>query len=134
MPNAARKVSAPLLRAELSAVGYPKPIDHPQHRPDYDYSNRSPLFDFRHQTGRYTDFGPVEDVIGVADQRIVTIGPGEGITAAFTCPPDIDANAIHWVLDVHGWCKDRDRFTHTGKTLAPLPAEAPRANRIESGR
>jgi hypothetical protein len=48
-------------------------------------------------------------------------------------PDGIVASDVTWLLDVTGWCKDRDRFTATGATLQPLPADAPRANRIEAG-
>ena len=133
-PVNARKVTAPLVSAELSAVGYPKPVKQPHHRPDYDYAARTPLFDFQHQTGLYTNFGPVEDLVESADQNIVTIGPGEGITMSFEYPKGIDPETLHWVVDFHGWCKDRDRFTKTGRTLEPLPGNTPRANRMESGR
>ena len=60
-------------------------------------------------------------------------------------PAPEDVDGIHWMLDFHGWCKDRDLFTRTGETLAPIPGEERRdaaasalmestLTRIEAGR
>jgi hypothetical protein len=132
-PAGARSFKAQLQTATLEAIGYPKRIEQPQRRPDYDFADRSPLLDFRHMRGLYTEFGNVVDLIGTSDQRIAIFGPGEGITFEFALPDGIVASDVTWLLDVTGWCKDRDRFTATGATLQPLPADAPRANRIEAG-
>ena len=73
----------------------------------------------------------------------MTIGPGEGVEITFQPPSGGDD--IRWILDVNGWCKDRDLFTRTGETLAPIPGEGMRdassqalldstRTRIEAGR
>ena len=132
-PPGAVHVTASVETADLQAIGYPLRRNQPQHRPDYDYTQRTPLFDFRHMRGLYTEFGAVEDIIDSRDQKIAVFGPGEGITIAFAMPGDVDPDMMHWVLDVSGWCKDRDRFTRDGETLQPLPAATPRATRMECG-
>ena len=132
-PPTAQAISVPLREATLEVIGYPERLEQPQRRPDYAYGVRSPLFDFRHLRGLYTALGNVEDLLQRQDETIAIIGPGEGVVLRFDAPLNVDLSAIDWVLDCSGWCKDRDRFTHTGETLTPLPATAPRANRIEAG-
>ena len=132
-PSGARRVSAPLLKANLMRIGYPKRIEQSQRRPDYDYRRRAPMADFRHLRGLYSSFGDVAERVDTHDQRIAIFGPGEGIELTFSLPPDTSAEEVHWILDVAGWCKDRDRFTASGNTLEPLPAVAPFATRMESG-
>ena len=137
-PRGAERIAARLDSADFQAIGYPRRIHRPQRRPDYDFTDRAPLWDVRHQRGLYTAFGDVGELVASADAEVVTIGPGEGVTLAFRCPQDARAAAgngqVHWILHTHGWCKDRDRFTRDGETLEPLPAATPRATRMESGR
>ena len=132
-PAEARRFEARLKNAEFSAIGFPHRLHLPQRRPGYDFGDRVPLWDVRHQRGLYTEFGEVADLVSEPDERIVTIGPGEGVHLSFALPEGESPKNVSWLLDLHGWCKDRDRFTNTGYTLEPLPAEAPRANRMESG-
>ncbi len=118
-PAEAKRVTVPPSGATFSAIGFPKRLDAPQRRPDYDWTDRVPLWDVRHQRGRYTAFGDVLPLLSVADGAVVTIGPGEGVELVFDAPSD--AETLHWILDTHGWCKDRDRFTRDGETLEPIP-------------
>ena len=142
-PAAARRIALEPRGSDFSAVGYPRRIDGPQRCPDYDWNDRSPLWDVRHQRGRYTRFGEVDELLASADGAVVTIGPGEGVEISFDAPEDLER--VHWILDCHGWCKDRDLFTRTGETLAPIPGERLRdaasqalldstRTRIEAGR
>ena len=142
-PAEARRIERSPVASRFSAIGFPRRIDGPQRCPDYDWSDRSPLWDVRHQLGRYTRFGEVDELLADVDGALVTIGPGEGVEIAFDAPEDVDG--IHWMLDFHGWCKDRDLFTRTGETLAPIPGEDRRdaaasalmestLTRIEAGR
>lgn len=118
-PAGATRVELSPVAADFSAIGFPKRTDHAQRRPDYDWSQRSPLWDVRHQRGRYTAFGDVRDLVSEADGAVVTIGPGEGVEFAYDAPAD--AASRHWILECHGWCKDRDLFTRDGETLEPIP-------------
>ncbi len=118
-PAGSFSVSLHPTAARFSAIGFPKRINQPQRCPDYDWSTRSPLWDVRHQRGRYTDFGDVLELVSSVDGAVVTIGPGEGIEITFNAPSG--AGSMHWILDNHGWCKDRDRFTRDGETIDPIP-------------
>jgi hypothetical protein len=142
-PAGAYSVRVPPTAARFSAIGFPKRINRPQRRPDYDWSTRSPLWDVRHQRGLYTHFGDVLRLLSATDGAVVTIGPGEGVELTFTAPPR--AGSMHWILDNSGWCKDRDRFTRDGETLDPIPGADLRSDaatklmestrtRIEAGR
>ena len=146
-PADARRVELDPVAAEFSAIGFPKRIDHAQRRPDYDWASRTPLWDVRHQRGRYTAFGDVRTLVAAADGAVVTIGPGEGVELTYEWPMDAprDADSMHWILECHGWCKDRDLFTRTGETLEPIPGDDRRdaettalleatRTRIEAGR
>ena len=135
-PQGARQINATLASADFQPIGYPRRLKRPQRRPDYDFADRAPLWDARHQRGLYTEFGEVADLLTSANQEVVTIGPGEGVTLSFELPEDLPRGMygnVHWILDAHGWCKDRDRFTRDGETLEPLPAATPRATRMETG-
>ncbi len=142
-PAEARRIVLAPSGTAFSAIGFPRRIDGPQRCPDYDWSDRSPLWDVRHQRGRYTRFGEVDDLLAKVDGGVVTIGPGEGVEIAFRPPADL--GEVHWLIDFHGWCKDRDLFTRTGETLEPLPGRDRRdaaaealmdatLTRIEAGR
>ena len=142
-PDGAARVELDPVAAEFSAIGFPKRTDHAQRRPDYDWSRRSPLWDVRHQRGRYTAFGDVGELVASADGAVVTIGPGEGVELAYEAPSA--ASRMHWILHCHGWCKDRDLFTRDGETLEPIPGDDRRdaasrslmettRTRIEAGR
>ena len=111
--------------AELREAGFPKRINHPQRRPDYDYSDRAPLWDTRHPEGWYTAFGPCEELIGAEDGALAIIGPGEEVHIEWM---DVDGApregwSRRYVLDSKGWCKDMDLYTRTRDTVGPMPVE-----------
>ena len=129
-PEGAREITLAPVASDFSAIGFPLRIDGPQRCPDYDWNDRTPLWDVRHQIGRYTRFGEVDELLAEKDGALVTIGPGEGVEIAFDAPAD--ASDIHWMIDFHGWCKDRDLFTRTGETLAPIPGGPLRGSDAEA--
>ena len=51
-PPEARRIVLEPSGSDFSAVGFPHRIDGPQRCPDYDWSDRRPLWDVRHQRGR----------------------------------------------------------------------------------
>jgi hypothetical protein len=65
----------------------------------------------------------VDDLVGRVDDAVAIFGPGEEIDLAFAAPSE--ALPAGWtrryVLQLNGWCKDRDLYTKDGETLAPLP-------------
>ncbi|MCA9264596.1 MAG: VCBS repeat-containing protein [Planctomycetales bacterium] len=112
-----------LVAARVTESGFAIRVPHPQRRPEYDYSQRVPLWDTRHQAGQYTRFGPALPLVANVDDAVAIIGPGEEVQLEFAAhheplPP-------HWtrefVLESNGWCKDRDLYTENGETLEPLP-------------
>lgn len=121
---AARRHELRLIGAELRELGFPRRTTGPQRRPRYDYDDRTPLWDTRHQAGLYTAFGPVDELLAAADDALAIFGPGEEVRAEFAPPadpPPAGWRRIH-VLAADGWCKDMDLYTRHGATLAPIPA------------
>ena len=125
----ARRVEFPLVAASVAECGYPRRLDRPWKRPDYDYARRDPLWDCRHQAGFYTEFGPCLDLVAATDDAVAIFGPGEEVRLRFD--PAVAETPAGWtrrlVLETDGWCKDMDLFTGNGETVGPLPArgEAP---------
>jgi tetratricopeptide (TPR) repeat protein len=122
----ARRTVLPLRRAKLDDVGYPARSTREQRRPDYDYSRRTPLWDVAHQDGFYTALGPVEELVRSTDDAVTVFGPGEEVHAEFAAPStEVPAGwTRRYVLELAGWCKDRDLYTQDGETIEPLPHRA----------
>jgi hypothetical protein len=124
----------PLGAARLAVVGFPRRTDGPQHRPGYDYGQRAPFWDTRYQEGLYTRPGPVEELLGTADDALVVLGPGEEVHAEFAAP-DRDPRpgwSRQLVLETRGWTKDMDLYTKDGERVEPLPARGPASARREA--
>ncbi len=120
-PGAAVQISeAPLHGASVARTGFPRRIEHPQRRPDYDYGERADLWDSRFLTGFYTEFGEATELVGPLDDAFAIIGPGEEITVEFEAP-QATADQRRYVLEVRGFAKDMDMYTNTGGKVAPLP-------------
>ena len=126
----ARATELPLRSAELRFSGYPRRTDGAHRRPIYDYAARAPFADMRTQRGLYTAFGPVEDLVAVADDATCIFGPGEEVVlrfdaAALPSAPGAAEESRGWtrrfVVALRGWCKDMDLFTLDGATVEPLP-------------
>lgn len=119
----ARRVEGDLVEARLSYAGFPKRLDLPDRLPNYDYDDRTPFWDTRHQTGLYTAYGSCTELVSDHDDAVAIFGPGEQIALTFDL--DEPAHAEGWtrrlVLETRGWCKDMDLFTNTGETIEPMP-------------
>ncbi len=90
--------------------------------PDYRYHTRAPLWDCRAQLGLYTQYGRCTPLLNETDDACAVFGPGEEVELRFgALPPPADGMHRTWVLDVHGWCKDMDRYTGQGAELSPMP-------------
>ncbi|MFO0782418.1 MAG: FG-GAP-like repeat-containing protein [Phycisphaerales bacterium] len=113
---------APLAEAACRFAGYPQRVPQPQRRPDYRYHTRAPLWDCRAQLGLYTQYGRCTPLLNETDDACAVFGPGEEVELRFgALPPPADGMHRTWVLDVHGWCKDMDRYTGQGAELSPMP-------------
>lgn len=130
---AARVTELQMASAELREVGFPHRINHAQRRPDYDYSDRAPLWDTRHPEGWYTAFGPCDELISREDGALAIIGPGEEVHVEWISTKDMhpDGWSRRYVLDSKGWCKDMDLYTRTRDTIEPMPV-APENDHAEA--
>ncbi|MCP4758896.1 MAG: hypothetical protein GY876_05450 [Planctomycetes bacterium] len=122
--------------ANLGSPGYPKRRALPQRYPSFVWSDRQPFWDVRNQRGRYTQFGPVGDLVGARDGQVAVFGAGEAIRCVFDAPGSPPPGfSRQLVLDLHGWCKDMDLLTRGGEQVEPIPGDgAPRRTRHRSGR
>jgi hypothetical protein len=119
-----RRNVLPLAAANLREPGFPGRIRLDWARNDFDYEVRAPLGDARDSAGEYTRFGPVDELIGAADDAVAIFGPGEEIHLEFAdLLPDLPAGwSRRFVLETVGWCKDMDLYTEHGGAVDPLPA------------
>lgn len=135
-PEARVTVLAPL-EAEVAWAGFARRETLEQRRPAYDYDDRAPAWDTRHQRGAYTAFGPAGDLVAEADGALAIFGPGEETRLRFDAriSGDLQAGEVRrFVLDLVGWCKDMDLYTRGGETLEPLPGDAGPAARAVNAR
>jgi hypothetical protein len=117
------RIEFPLAAAHLKETGFARRSTGPQRLPHYDYDRRAPLWDTRHMEGRYTEFGPVEELVAAHDDAVAIYGPGEEIHVEFETAPEPErGHSRRFVLETRGWAKDRDLFTRDGDTIGPLPS------------
>ncbi|MCH7601757.1 MAG: VCBS repeat-containing protein [Planctomycetes bacterium] len=123
------KVELPLSSARVLRSGFARMTWGPQRQPYYDYEDRAPFWDTRTQTGLYTAFGPVDELVSKADDALAIIGPGEEVHLEFAVP--FQTLPPGWtrvfVLETAGWCKDMDFYTQDGETVGPLPTSGKNA-------
>jgi len=111
--------------AEALETGFAKRSTAEQRYPHYDFNQRSPLWDTRHPSGYYTNFGDVTELVQDKDDAVAIIGPGEALKLSF---PEIDdpipaKQKRVFVLRAKGWVKDMDLYTQDGETVTPLPGK-----------
>ena len=122
-----------MVAADVRRSGFPLRTTGPQRQPYYDYDQRSPFWDTRHQAGSYTEFGPAMELVASADGATAIIGPGEETHLEFdatTLAPVPPGWTRRFVLETHGWCKDMDLYTRDGATVGPLPGKLDEAARV----
>ena len=104
-------------------MGFPRRSTGPQRQPSYDYDRMVPLWDTRIQSGFYTAFGRVDELVAAHDDALAIIGPGEELHLEFdsALPPLPQGWTRRFVLETRGWAKDMDLFTRDGETVGPLP-------------
>jgi hypothetical protein len=112
----AKRIELPLQTAKLLQTGFA--ARKTGRRPDYDYAKRVPLWDTRAQDGFYTQLGDVKELVESADDALAIFGPGEEVEMEFDAPAD---DGI-FVLELKGWCKDKDLLTKDGETIDPVPS------------
>jgi tetratricopeptide (TPR) repeat protein len=124
---------ARLAAATARFAGFPRRSTGPQQQPAYDYATRAPLWDTRTQSGFYTAFGAVDELVARHDDALAIIGPGEELHLEFEALAEPAAGMVRrYVLRTRGWAKDMDLYTRDGETLGPLPGtnQDPSARRV----
>jgi hypothetical protein len=113
----------PLMASTLMRSGFALHTSGDQAVPHYDYENRATFWDTRTQTGTYTRFGPVDELLSQGDDALVIIGPGEEVHLEFSASlsPATEGWTRRLVLETEGWCKDMDFYTKDGMTVGPMP-------------
>jgi len=121
-PEAVRHV-LPLHAARLSESGFAYRTTRSDRLPDYDYQQRSPLWDTRHMAGFYTAFGDALPLVDQVDDAVAIFGPGEEVHLEYEAlaEPPLQGWTRRYVLESFGWCKDMDLYTKDGERVGPLP-------------
>ncbi|WP_196137758.1 FG-GAP-like repeat-containing protein [Aliikangiella sp. G2MR2-5] len=113
-------------KAEALQTGFALRTTGAQRLPHYDFNKSAPLWDTRHPSGYYSEFGDVTELVANDDSAVAVIGPGEGLKLKF---PQLkqtlnDGWKRYFVLEAKGWVKDMDLYTQDGETVGPLPGKA----------
>lgn len=113
----------PLVVAETRATGFARRTNGAQRQPSYDYDRRVPLWDTWAQSGLYTSFGRIDELVSLRDDAVAIIGPGEEIHVEFDAAlASLRAGwSRRFVLEANGAAKDMDLYTRDRDTLEPLP-------------
>jgi len=122
-PSEATRHELPLTVAEMRAAGFARRATGAQRLPSYDYDRRVPLWDTWAQSGLYTGFGRIDQLVSSSDDALAIIGPGEEIHVEFNAAlaPLRAGWSRRFVLEANGWAKDMDLYTRDRDTLDPLP-------------
>jgi tetratricopeptide (TPR) repeat protein len=100
-------------------------IDPERKQPErFDYNSVSSTTMWNPTPGNYTRYGPVEDLLRLADDRMVVMGSGDEIRMRFPAA-GLPALGSGWRRDylllVDGWAKDGDANTAFSQSVLPLP-------------
>jgi hypothetical protein len=120
-----RVTEAGLSNANLRFRGYPRVIEgDPKNDITYVYDDVSRSGPYARQTGNYTRYGDVTDLVRASDDEYVIFGSGDEVAVDFdvTRLPSAPAG---WVRDyfffADGFAKDMDFYAKYGDTVTPLP-------------
>ena len=105
--------------------GYPRVVEgYPKNDITYVYEDVSLTGPYTRQTGNYTRYGSVTDLVRAADDRYVIFGSGDEVAVDFDAAhlPPLPAG---WTRDyffyANGFAKDMDFYAAHGDTVSPLP-------------
>jgi len=121
-PGATALVTPEMVAARVAKTGFARRVTYEQMRPYYDYSERSPFWDTRYQSGFYTALGPVLPLVQEQNDAFAVIGPGDELHVEFEAPPEVSGHRRVLVLEARGYAKDMDMYTLDGETVGPLPS------------
>ena len=124
----ARRISLPLRTATLRFGGYPAEYSDDGALPaTYHYRERQATLDYDRMGGLLTRYGEVGSLIEEIDDRFAILGGGDELLLRYDAsalPPLADGWSRTYLLDTHGYCKDRDPLTATRESIEPLPFAA----------
>jgi len=92
----------------------------------FDYGAVTAGSNWNQHRGTYTRYGPVGDLLRIADDELVLAGTGDEVSVRFadTLPPVADGWRRDWLLYLNGWVKDGDPNTLGGERVEPLPTHS----------
>jgi hypothetical protein len=116
----------PLASADLHYRGFSAVTSDSRHvRPDYfEYTKLMAEAPWTAFAGRYTRYGPVEKLVGAADNRLVVMATGDEMTLRFEgrhLPPLKPGWKRDFFLYARGYAKDGEPNTAYFRTVEPLP-------------
>jgi FG-GAP-like repeat/Tetratricopeptide repeat len=122
----AREAELPLVSADLHYRGFSTPITDPHHlKPDdFDYTRLLAAAPWNPFGGRYTRYGPVEELVTRADDRLVVMAVGDEMTLSFDArerPAMPEGWQRDYFLYMRGYAKDGEPNTAEFRTSEPLP-------------
>jgi hypothetical protein len=115
----------PLARATLQFHGYPRTVEHGTPGDlTYVYEDVSRTGPYARETGAYTRFGDVRELLTSVDDRFVLFGSGEEVELEFD-PAGLPPLPPGWKRDyfffADGYEKDMDFYAAAALTVEPLP-------------
>ncbi|MFZ0413025.1 MAG: FG-GAP-like repeat-containing protein [Candidatus Acidiferrales bacterium] len=115
----------PLADANLSFYGYPRVVEGKQANDlTYVYEDVSATGPYTRQTGNYTRYGDVSDLVSASDNKYVIFGSGDQVSVDFdaTHLPDLpDGWTRDYFFYADGFAKDMDFYAAHGDTVSPMP-------------
>jgi hypothetical protein len=118
-------MEVPLAGAKLGFLGYPKYVEgKPANDLSYIYEQVSATGPYSRQTGNYTRYGDVTDLVKKTDDEYVIYGSGDEVAVDFdaTNLPELpDGWTRDYFFYADGFAKDMDFYAAHGDTVAPLP-------------
>ena len=120
---AEKQTSLALRRAIHRFGGYPREYSDDGALPKtYHYDERDGDLGYQPMGGWFTKYGRVDELLSAVDDQFVVMGGGDEIFLAYDAPAEPAAGTVRtYLLDTHGYCKDRDPLTATPEAVDPLP-------------
>ena len=120
-----KTTEVPLAKAYLQFLGYPRVVEgNPRNDLSYIYEDISETGPYTRQTGNYTRYGDVTDLLRAPDDEYVIFGSGDEVVVDFdpTHLPELpDGWARDYFFYANGFAKDMDFYAAHGDTVSPLP-------------
>src|SRR6202046_112799 len=120
-----KTMEVPLAKAQLQFLGYPRVVEgNPRNDLSYIYEDVSETGPYTRQTGNYTRYGDVTDLVRSPDDEYVIFGSGDEVAVDFdsTHLPDLpDGWTRDYLFYANGFAKAMDFYAAHGDTVSPLP-------------